>query len=142
MKQALLLLALSLLALELGKAAAGYRAVVELAYGTVAIMSVMISATFLWLWRERATPLALGMSFSWMGAGAFAGGIWLVALFDMPLGLTGEDAVLGVLAIYMVGAFLHFAVINRSFGRHGQEYLWPVLAALAVSALGAALAPL
>ncbi len=139
MKQAVTLLAVAIFALEAGKFAAGHDAVVEIAYGAIAIMSVMISATFLWLWVERATPLALGMSFSWLGAGLFAGGFWLVDLLDLPKRAWGEDTALVVLAVYLVGALLHFAVIHRSFGRHGMAFLWPVVAALGASAAGAAL---
>lgn len=139
MKQAVLLLALALVALEAGQRMAGHGAVVEIVYGAVTLMSLMISATFLWLWGERATPLALGMSFSWLGAGLFAGGFWLVELFD--LGFTGwsGDATLLALGVYIVGAVLHFAVIHRSFGRHGPGFLWPVLAALGLSVAGAVL---
>jgi hypothetical protein len=101
-------------------------------------MSLMISATFLWLWGERATPLALGMSFSWLGTGLFAGGFWVVDLLGLPVGLRSEDTALVVLAVCIVGALLHFAVIHRSFGRHGMGFLWPVIVALGVSAAGVA----
>jgi len=136
MKQAVLLLAMVLLTLEAGKHIAGHDPVVETVYGAIAMMSLMISATFLWLWSERATPLALGMSFSWLGAGLFAGGSWIAGLMELPVGMRSEDMALGVLAVCIVGALLHFAVIHRSFGRHGMGFLWPVLAALCVSAAG------
>lgn len=139
MRQAFVLLALVLLTLEAGKHLAGHAAVVEIVYGAIAMMSLMISFTFLWLWSERATPLALGMSFSWLGAGLFAGGSWAVGLLDLPAGLLSEDLALVVLAVCIVGALLHFAVIHRSFGRHGTGFLWPVLAALGISALGVVL---
>jgi len=139
MKQAVILLTLVIFVLEAGKLAAGHDAVVEIAYGAIAIMSLMISATFLWLWGERATPLALGMSFSWLGAGLFAGGFWLVDLVGLSAPVWSEDTALLVLAVYIVGALLHFAVIHRSFGRHGMAFLWPVVAALGLSAAGAAL---
>jgi len=136
MKQAFVLFALVLLTLEAGKHLAGHAALVEIAYGAIAMMSLMISFTFLWLWSERATPLALGMSFSWLGAGLFAGGSWVVGLLELPAGVPGEDTALAVLAVCIVGALLHFSVIYRSFGRHGIGFLWPVLAALGISALG------
>lgn len=134
MRQAVILLVLAVLALEAGKVAVGREALVEVVYGAVALMSLMISATFLWLWGERATPLALGMSFSWLGAGLFAAGFWLVDLLGLPFGPWREDTALVALAVYIVGALLHFAVIHRSFGRHGMAFLWPVLAAITVSA--------
>ncbi len=139
MKQAVILLALVVLMLEAGKAVAGHDAVVEIVYGAIALMSLMISGTFLWLWGERATPLALGMSFSWLGAGLFSGGFWLVDLLQLAPGAWSEDAALVALAVYIVGALLHFAVIHRSFGRHGMAFLWPVLAALGLAASGVAL---
>ena len=138
MKQAVALLALVVLVLETGKHVAGHDAVVEIVSGAIALMSLMISATFLWLWGERATPLALGMSFSWLGTGLFAGGFWVVDLLGLPVGLRSEDTALVVLAVCIVGALLHFAVIHRSFGRHGMGFLWPVIVALGVSVAGVA----
>ena len=139
MKQAVVLLALVVFALAAGNRAAGNGAVVEVVYGAVAMMSLMISGTFLWLWGERATPLALGMAFSWLGAGLFAGGFWLVEVLHLPRVLSGEAAVVVALAVCVVGALLHFAVIHRSFGRHGMGFLWPVALALGVSALAVGL---
>lgn len=138
MKQAILLLVLAMVLLETGQFVFGHRAVVEIAYGAITAMSLMISATFLWLWGERATPLALGMSFSWLGAGLFAGGFWVVEVLRLPLGAPGEDAILLLLAVCSVGAVLHFSVIHRSFGRHGAGFLWPVLIALGLSAVAVA----
>jgi len=40
-----------------------------------------------------------------------------------------------LLALSLVGAVLHFAVIHRSFGRHGASFLWPVALALGLSTL-------
>ena len=139
MKQAVVLLALVVLGLELGKVGLGLDAVVGLTYGAIALMSLMISATFLWLWTERATPLALGMSFSWLGAGLVAGGAWGLERSGPRIAGVGEDAALVVLAVYIVGALLHFSVIYRSFGRHGSGFLWPVIASLALSGLAAVL---
>ncbi len=140
MKQAVILLAFAVVMLEAGKYAAGLDAVVGITYGAIALMSLMISATFLWLWNERATPLALGMSFSWLGAGLVAGGVWTAGLTGADARVPGEDAALIALAVYIVGAVLHFSVIHRSFGRHGPGFLWPVLLALGVSAAGVLLA--
>ncbi len=139
MKQAAILLVLVIGALEAGKLAAGHDAVVQLVYGAIAFMSLMISATFLWLWNERATPLALGMSFSWFGAGLFAGAGWLIDLLGHPATSWSQHGALLALGFYIVGAVLHFSIIHRSFGHHGVAFLWPVLAALGLSAAGVAL---
>lgn len=134
MKQAVILLALVVGLLEMGKIIVGHDAVLLAVFGGIALMSLMISGTFLWLWGERATPLALGMAFSWLGAALFAGWWWTYELFGRPAWAYREDGALAVLGLYIVGAVLHFSVIHRSFGRHGMQFLWPVLAALAVSA--------
>lgn len=134
MKQAILLLALVIGLLEGGKVFVGQAVLLPSVFGAIAMMALMISGTFLWLWGERATPLALGMSFSWLGAGLFAGWWWLHDLLGRPNWVYRDDAALGVLGLCVVGAILHFAVIHRSFGRHGASFLWPVLTALALSA--------
>lgn len=139
MKQAIVLLALVILALEAGERLAGQAVVVDTVYGAIAMMALLISATFLWLWSERATPLALGMSFSWLGMGLYAGGFWVVDRLGLPIGLNASHTVQMVLAVSIVGALLHFAVIHRSFGRHGLGFLWPVAAALGLSAMAVVL---
>lgn len=137
MKQAVILLMLVIGALEAGKLIAGQSAVVQIVSGSMAVMAVMIAGTFLWLWTERATPLALGMAFSWLGAGLFAGGWWLVDLRLTPSWGDGGHAALVVLGLCLVGAVLHFAVIQRSYGREGVAFLWPILLALVLSGAGA-----
>ena len=134
MKQALVLFVLVLGLLQAGKALVGPDTVLQAVFGAIAAMSLMISATFLWLWRERATPLALAMSFSWLGAGLSSGWWWIYDLRGRPAWDYRDDGALAVLGLFVVGAVLHFAVIHRSFGRHGASFLWPVLTALALSA--------
>jgi hypothetical protein len=104
-------------------------------YGSIVLMSLMISATFLWLWFEHTTPLALGMAYSWAGIGLVTGWWWLYDLGDRPLWAAAHPGIFVLLALTMVGAVLHFAVIHSSFGRRGPGFLWPVAAALALSAL-------
>ena len=129
MKQAIWLLALVLTALGLIRAALGGEAALALATGA---MALMIAGTFLWLWVVRATPLALGLAFSWLGWGLFAGWQRLAGAANAPGGA------IAVLGFCFVGAVLHFSVIHRSFGWHGASFLWPV--ALAVALAGLALA--
>lgn len=129
MKQAIGLLALVLAALGLIRAALGGEVALALATGAMALMALMIAGTFLWLWVVRATPLALGMAFSWLGWGLFAGWGWFNGTAH------ADGAALAVLAFCFVGAVLHFSVIHRSFGRHGASFLWPVALAVALAAL-------
>ncbi len=131
MKQALALLALVSGGLMLAAGLAGFATVLTIAYGAISLMAFGIAATFLWLWLERATPLALGMVFSWLGSGLVTGWWWLFHLSGARL--PGAEGLLLCLAFSFVGALLHFAVIHRSFGRHGIWFLWPVGGAFAVS---------
>ena len=62
----------------------GYDLAYQMAYGAISAMAVLISATFFWLWWQRATPLALGMGFSWAGAGMVMGYWWVHNLLDRP----------------------------------------------------------
>lgn len=127
MKQATQLLILCTLVLILGRAIAGPDLALELAFGTLAALAAMISATFLWLWRERATPLALGMSFSWAGTALILGQLWWIEV-NMP-GLIPQMP-LSFLAFLMTGCILHLAAIDASFGRGGRRVLLPVAVAL------------
>lgn len=134
MKQALGLLLLVLGVLEAGRASFGDPRLAVVMSGAMALMALMIAATFLWLWLERATPLALGMVHAWAGVAAFSGGWWATALgegADWPGTPPGSGLVTG---LFLVGALLHFAVIQRSFGRHGVAFLWPVAVAFSVAA--------
>lgn len=136
MKQALALTVALLLVLETGRLTLGDGAVMFVAYGGMAIMALMIAATFLWLWAERTTPLALGMALSWLGAGLLAGWWWADARWHLASDVPTPHGIYAVLAIYLVGVVLHFAVIQRSFGKHGLGFLWPVAVAFGVAVLG------
>jgi hypothetical protein len=133
MKQSLALLALVLAALHLGRIGLGQSAALVIGYGAMAVMALMMAATFLWLWRERTTPLALGMAWSWLGAGLFAGWWWGLNLAGAAPPPSHAQPVFVLLAIGLVGALLHFAVIHRSFGLHGAGFLWPVVLSLGLS---------
>ncbi len=100
MRQALWLLAAATAVLSLAVAALGSAATAAAGYAAVAAMAALISATFLWLWWVRATPLALGMALSWAG-------VALVAA-------SGSALPLPALPLLTVGAVLHFAVMRRS----------------------------
>ncbi|OIP82994.1 MAG: hypothetical protein AUK37_08105 [Rhodobacterales bacterium CG2_30_65_12] len=139
MKQALVLIVVVIGALESGRAVLGDAVLMAVANGAMALMALMIAATFLWLWFERATPLALGMVYSWAGAALFIGGGWALALSGQAAWPAFAHVAVLVQGLYLVGALLHFAVIHRSFGFHGASFLWPMALALGLSALLAAL---
>jgi hypothetical protein len=113
----------------------GYEAAYEIGYGALSLMGAMIAATFLWLWYERATPLALGMAFSWAGATCVMGWWWTYNLFDRPVAMVGSEVLFAFLSLYFVGAILHFAVMQRSLGLHGALFALPLLGATLVSVL-------
>lgn len=126
MKQALwLVLAVGAVGLASGLAL-GPVPVAAIGFGALAAMGALISATFLWLWWVRATPLALGMVLSWAGAAAMAGG--LAGSASWP-GLAALPPIFG-------GAILHFGVMRRSMDLGRWAFVMPV----AVAALGAAVA--
>lgn len=133
MKQAVLLLAAILALLDFGRFGIGDTAMLAIAYGAIAQISLIMATTFLWLWFERATPLALGMAWSWLGAALLASWWWGLNLSGQALPVVHPRAISVMLAIGFVGALLHFAVIHRSFGFHGAGFLWPVFVSLVVS---------
>lgn len=133
MKQAIFLILLTVLALEAGFQVMGFAPVANIVYGAIALMAAMIAATFLWLWFERTTPLAIGMVISWFGMACLAAWWWVYNLMGAPAWADQHPAIFGVLALPIVGSVLHFAVIQRSFGFHGMHFLWPLLGAVALS---------
>jgi len=138
MKQVAILYAAVVVAALLAVQTVGYDQAVLIAYGAIALMALMISVTFLWLWVVRATPLALGMSLSWAGSGLTIGWWWLMQIAGNPAWGAEAAALFLFLSLLISGAVLHFSVIQGSFGLHGVAFLWPVFAAMLVS-LGALL---
>lgn len=138
MKQVAILYAAVVAAAILAVRTVGYEQAVLIAYGAIALMALMISATFLWLWQVRATPLALGMSLSWAGSGLTIGWWWLMHIADNPAWGREAAALFLFLSLLISGAVLHFSVIQGTFGLRGIVFLWPVFGAVLVS-LGALL---
>lgn len=116
-------------------AALGYDAAYQIGYGALTLMAAMISATFAILWVTRATPLALGMAFSWAGAASVLGWWWLWNLMERPAEMRDSAVLFGFLSLYFVGAILHFMVIQRSLCLRERTFLVPVAISVAVSAL-------
>ncbi|UWP91225.1 hypothetical protein K3X13_08985 [Aliiroseovarius crassostreae] len=135
MKQAFALMMVIAVVLQLGYLWAGYEAIYQIGYGAITLMGLMISLTFLWLYVVRATPLALGMAYSWSGASLVLGWWWVFSVLGEPAWAAESPAHFLFLSLYLVGALLHFSVINRSFGLHGAMFLWPVLGAVCLSGL-------
>ena len=113
----------------------GYDRTYSVGYGAFTLMAAMVSLTFLWLWARRATPLAMGMFFGWAGAAAIMGWWGVYNLLGHPAGMIDSPALFLLLAVYFVGAILHFKVIATSFGVKGRSYLVPVVASLLGSVL-------
>lgn len=133
MRQVAVLYAMILTMALAGMGTIGYGAMILVGYGAVAVMALLISATFLWLWHLRATPLALGMSLSWAGSGLTIGWWWLMQITGNPAWGAHAAVVFLFLSLLMSGAILHFAVIQGSFGLHGLSFLVPVTGALLLS---------
>lgn len=133
MKQAIGLTALTIVALEAAFFVLGFDAVANVVFGVIALMALMIAGTFMWLWFERTTPLAIGMVISWLGIAWMASWWWVLNLIGAPDMVLSHPGIFGVLAFPIVGAVLHFAVIQRSFGFHGMHFLWPIVGAIIVS---------
>ena len=113
----------------------GYETAYRIGYGAFSLLAAMISATFFWLWRRRATPLALGMGFGWAGAASVMGWWWLYHLMGRPGEMEAHPFLFALLSIYFVGAVMHFAVIGRSFGWGRNGYLVPVFCAALASGM-------
>jgi len=135
MKQALGLFVVVCSGLFWADTVLGYEAAYEIGYGALAIMAMMIFATFLWLWHERATPLALGMAFSWLGAASVMGWWWIYNISGRPSGMVQNEWLFVFLSAYFVGAGLHFFVVERSFGLRHWMFVVPIAAATTISAV-------
>ncbi|PZX17748.1 hypothetical protein LX81_01476 [Palleronia aestuarii] len=135
MKHAMGLFAGVLIAVFAGYGISGYADTYLLSYGAIAIMSSLIAGTFLWLWRMRATPLALGMAFSWTGSAFVIGWWWIYTLLGRPIGMLEHPVLFVFVSFYIAGAIMHLAVIQRSFNLPQFFFVIPASAAVALSAL-------
>lgn len=121
--------------LVLAHALVGFRAAYQWGYGAMVLMGLAIALTFLWLWCRRATPLALGMAFSWAGAAGVLGWWWSYGAAGRPEWMAEAPALFGPLGFYMAGAVLHFATIAVSLGLPRWTTVLPVAGAFGLSAL-------
>lgn len=128
------LLALGLIfAFEVADALFGYHATYQVGYGAFGVLALVIAATFLWLWVQRATPLALGMVFSWIGASGVMAWWWLFSILKAPVWMQDNPILFVFLSIYLMGAVLHLEVIGRSFALSRFWTFLPVFGAAFVS---------
>lgn len=114
MRQALVLFGLVVLVFAGIDLILGHAVFHTIAFGSISVMAAMISATFLWLWVRRETPLALGMSFSWAGTASVLGWWWVHESTGSPNVAIANALLLVFAALHFVGAILHFAVIQRT----------------------------
>lgn len=135
MTKSMLILGTVIVLFLLGSRLFGYTTIYLIAYGAFSLMAAFMSLTFLWLWRRRATPLALGMAFSWGGAAMVMGWWWLLNLAEIPEWMLQNPVLLDFLSIYFVGVVLHFQVIGRSFGFPKRAAFYPIFAAVLISAI-------
>lgn len=140
MRQALTIHVVVLAAMHALFLVRGWEDAASVLFGALAVLGVMIAATFLWLWAMRMSPLALGLAFAWAGAAMVAGWWWLFALLGGPVAMLASEAVPALAALLLTGAALHLEVLGGTFGFRGRAYLVPVIGAVVVSALLAALA--
>lgn len=135
MKQALSIYLVVLAAMHSSFLTQGFLGTAEILYGALTIMSVMISAIFLWLWSMRMSPLSLGMAFSWAGAGMVMGWWWLYTLLGAPHWMLRSELLLVLIGLFLTGTVLHFEVVETSFGFRKGTFLVPVAGAILASTL-------
>lgn len=134
MKPFLLLMVLVAL-FEMAAVLFGYSLTYQIGYGAFSILAFAISVTFLWLWVQRSTPLALGMAIGWGGAAGIMGWWWVYNLLQQPVWMKGNPILFVFLSLYLVGALLHLEVIGRSFSLPWFVTIAPILGAVLVSCI-------
>ena len=94
----------------------GFDAAYDLGYGAISLVAIVISVTFAWLWRVRATPMALGMALSWAGCHGLLGYWWVYnQIGRLPKGAFEHDLLFAFISLYFAGAVLHLSVISRAY---------------------------
>jgi hypothetical protein len=135
MMKPFLLLILMIALFELAAVVFGYALTYQVGYGAFSILALTISATFLWLWYQRSTPLALGMAIGWGGAAGVMAWWWVFNTLEQPEWMQGNPLLFVFLSLYLVGALLHLEVIGRSFNLSLPTTLAPIFGAFLFSIL-------
>ena len=104
MRGAILLMLAATAAFGVAERGFGTEAATLAAMRGAAALAIPLAGAFVWLWLERATPLALGLALSWAGSGALLG-IWPVAQAAVGTHL--------LTALYGAGAILHLRVVAQ-----------------------------
>jgi hypothetical protein len=133
MKQAILLTIATTVAFLLLEAALGFRVTTAIGFGVTIVTGSINALTFLWLWWTRATPLALGMTISWLGQASFSGWWYLFSTTAKLDWLSGSALIYFLLSLKIVGGGLHIVVMQRSMELRRVFLVWPVLAALFIA---------
>lgn len=131
MKQAFALITLIIMVLLTAYRLFGYETTYRIAYAAIMAMGLLIAGTFVWLWVMRATPLALGMIFSWTGGALVMAWWWTYNLLERPEVMRESPVLFVFLAFYIAGAILHFVVIQGTL--HLPRPFYAALAGVAVA---------
>ena len=135
MTKPILLLGAIIAVFKIGDVLFGYQLIYKVGYGAFAILALIIAATFLWLWFQRSTPLALGMAFGWGGASGVMAWWWFFNVLSKPDWMQDNPVLFLYLSFSLVGAILHFDVIGRSFALSRLATFAPIVLAALISVL-------
>ena len=131
MKQAFALITLVMVVLLMAYRLLGYEMTYRIAYAAITVMGLLIAGTFVWLWVMRATPLALGMVFSWTGGALVMAWWWAYNFLGRPEAMRESPVLFVFLAFYIAGAILHFVVIQGTL--HLPRPIYAAVAGVAVA---------
>lgn len=120
-------------AFHMGDYLFGYQVIYKIGYGAFSLLALVIAGTFLWLWVQRSTPLALGMAFGWGGAAGVMAWWWVFNVLSRPEWMQDNPFLFVFLSFSLVGAILHLDVIGRSFALSRLATFAPILAVTAIS---------
>ncbi len=137
MRHAVFLTAALTAAFLLAENVFGFRLAAALGFAAVTVIAAINAMTFLWLWWARTTPLALGMTCSWLGQSTLS--IWW--FFTMPPAaaswMEGSVLLFLLVSLYVVGGAFHIAVMQRSMELHRTVLALPILAVFGVAVVAA-----
>lgn len=95
----------------------GFDAAYDVGYAAIALLAAIISATFAWLWRIRATPMALGMALSWAGCAGLVGFWWTFNQAGRPPAQGIEHQILwACVSLHLAGSAAHLRVLANAHG--------------------------
>lgn len=134
MKQALVIALLLWAAFHLTSELASFRVAAAIGFAATALIAVANCFTFLWLWYVRATPLALGMAFSWAGQAALSLWWFTTGMPGKVLWLGQDPTLFLFVSVYIVGGALHISVIQNSSGARRAGVIWPAMLVASIAA--------